>query len=149
MSFSTLGWWMHVSWEILWKLEYCTHKSSWLELASQLPTNICLFVFKKRWNRKRTQKSSVLPPAGGWRLILADGRWCWNLRCHAPATFPSLTPRSVSTSGTRSDHRSSPSNSVSSPLWTLCGRHLLPDLYGKSSLSESQEKKKMLCYINL
>lgn len=47
-----------------------------------------------------------------WRV---DGWWCWDLRCHAPATFPGLTPRSVSplmTTMSHSDHRSCPPASL-------------------------------------
>lgn len=110
-------------------------------------------VFFKDKTERGNRKSSVSP------LLVGNGSTCWLMGGDAvisaamplqpsPVWHPTLS-HPLWHPASRFDHRSSPSNSVSSPLWALCGRHLLPNLFGKSFSSESQEKKKMYCYINL
>lgn len=74
---------------------------------------------------------------------MADEWWCCDLRCHAPATFPGLTPRSVSlltTATSRTDHRAPCFPPPSSPSWAFSWSS--PPL-SLISLSERKEERKI------
>lgn len=132
------------------------------QYPSLLPKNTpvcCFFSISKSWfygereivNRQRVWKRSFTRPllvGDCWMSQWVDGRWCCDLRCHAPATFPQSDTPLCLTHGdpdvmSCSDCRSPASLHLRFLLsWAWCGLHLLPDLFEKSSSSESLLKKK-------
>lgn len=125
-------------------------------------TPVCFFFIFKSWfygereivNRQRVWKRSFTRPllvGDCWMSLWVDGRWCCDLRCHAPATFPPVWHPTLSHPWWPRCHVKfwlpislHPSTSVSSPPEPGVVFTFLPDLFGKSSSSESLLKKRII-----
>lgn len=152
-SLCTHGWWVHVQWVVKMELGHKKleeHNSICVRATISISVAYVFLVKKKTKNSMNIgcERSffSTLLVGDCWMFRWMDGRWCCDLRCHAPAAFPDLTPRSVSPPVTPDvmlwpRPPWSPPPTLSPPLLSLAWLHPIPDLSGKSSLSERKEEK--------
>lgn len=162
----TWKWWMHVQGSFSGNGIWATRSAAFVsgqQCLPQLPENIpmCFLDFQKdpfkgkeMWwmSRECEQRSFTRPPLVGdcWMSRWVDGRWCCDLRCHAPATFPRsdsplcLTPGDpdITFRPPTSPH---PSTSVSSPPEP--GVLLASSLIYSGRALHVKEKKKKKIYI--